>query len=106
MDDCILQLGADTRILTDPDRKLPTGRETVEQSAYDFRRGRQIAAQEIDDAFTDLERDSHGRAWVHLTGTDGHTAHLWVDGAYPFIELYTGDTLRPDRRRLGLVPSP
>jgi aldose 1-epimerase len=29
-----------------------------------------------------------------------------VDDAYPFVELYTGDTLAPERRRLGLGTEP
>jgi aldose 1-epimerase len=106
VDDCVLELDAGTRILTDPDRQLPTGREPVEGTSYDFRRGRELGAIEVDHAFTDLHRDSDGLAWVHLTGPDDHTAHLWVDEAYPIIELYTGDTLSPDRRRRGLGTEP
>jgi aldose 1-epimerase len=106
VDDCTLQLEADTRILTDPVRQLPTGREPVEGTPYDFRGGRRIGTTEIDYAFTDLHRDSDGLAWVRLTGPDEHTVHLWADEAYPIIELYTGDTLQPDRRRRGLGTEP
>jgi len=31
---------------------------------------------------------------------------VWVDGGYPIIELYTGDTLAPARRRRGLGTEP
>jgi aldose 1-epimerase len=34
------------------------------------------------------------------------TAAHWVDEAYPFVELYTGDTLAPARRRRGLGCEP
>jgi aldose 1-epimerase len=106
VDECTLALEADTRILTDPHRKLPTGLEAVDGTAYDFRRGRKVANLELDFAFTDLHRDSDGRAWVRLTRPDGHTAHLWVDEAYPIIELYTGDELAASRRRHGLGTEP
>ena len=54
---------------------------------------------------------------MRLWGTDGHCAELWVDargapqGAglrkpYPFVEIYTGDTLAPERRRRGLGTEP
>ena len=55
----------------------------------------------MDYAFTDLHRDADERAWVRLSGTDGRTVELWVDDAYPIVEIYTGDTLAPDRRRRG-----
>jgi aldose 1-epimerase len=106
LDDCTLRFEAGTRILTDPDRKLPVGLESVEGSRFDFRHGRAVGDLELDFAFTDLRRDSGGRAWVHLTGPDGDTAHLWVDEAYPLVELFTGDTLDADRRRHGLGTEP
>jgi hypothetical protein len=31
---------------------------------------------------------------------------IWVDGHYLVIEIYTGDTLSPPRRRLGLGTEP
>ena len=102
VDGCTLQFQADTRILTDPQRQLPTGREAVAGTAYDFREGKRIGPLVIDDAFTDLRRDDRGRAWVCLTRVDDRVVRLWVDQAYPVIEIYTGDTLAPQRRRRGL----
>ena len=40
IDDCTLHLDAATRIVTDDERQLPTGREPVEGTPYDFRSGR------------------------------------------------------------------
>lgn len=97
-----LQFTAGTRILTDPDRQLPTGTEQVHGSAYDFHTPRPIRDLRVDSAFADLDRDPDDRAWVRLTGADGRTASLWVDRSYPFLELYTGDQLAPGRRRQGL----
>lgn len=106
IDDCTLQLAAHTRITTDPKRELPTGKESVDRTPFDFRAGRTIGDLQVDYAFTDLDRDTEGRAWVSLTGLDGRTAQLWVDGAYPIIEIYTADTLAADRRRRGLGTEP
>ncbi|GAA1953233.1 aldose 1-epimerase family protein [Nocardioides panacihumi] len=106
IDGCTIRMEADTRILTDPQRKLPAGRETVTGTAYDFRAGTELGDLKIDHAFTDLHRDLDGRAWVHLTGTDGRTVQLWVDESYGLLELFTGDTLAPGRRRRGLGVEP
>jgi len=106
VDDCTLHLEADTRILTDPQRQLPTGREDVAATAYDFRAGRRLDDLVIDDAFTDLRRDDQGRAWVRLDCADDRVTQLWVDEAYPVIEIFTGDTLAPGRRRRGLGTEP
>jgi aldose 1-epimerase len=105
VDGCTLQIDAGTRIRTD-ERQLPAGSERVDGTAFDFRTPRTLGDLEIDFAFGDLIRDSAGRAWVHLAGTDGRTAHLWVDETYPLLELYTADTLGPGRRRHGLGTEP
>jgi aldose 1-epimerase len=106
VDECSLELPAATRILTDPERQLPTGREAVEGTEFDFRSSRSLASLQMDYAFTDLARDSDGRVWVSLARPDGVTASLWVDGAYPVIEVYTADTLAPERRRRGVAVEP
>lgn len=106
IDDCTLTLDATTRITTDPQRQLPTGTEEVDGTAYDFRNGKRLGDQKIDDAFTDLARDHAGRAWARLAAPDGRTVELWVDEHYPIIEIYTGDTLSADRQRRGMGTEP
>ncbi len=106
IDDCTLHLDAQTRILTGDERQLPTGRQSVEGTDYDFRLGKLLGAQKLDFAFTDLARDGDGRARVRLSAPDGTSAELWVDEHYPIIEIYTGDTLSPPRRRLGMGTEP
>lgn len=106
IDNCTLHLDARTRILTDNERQLPTGSESVEGGAYDFRSPRRLGELKIDAAFTDLARDGDRRAWARLGAPDGTSAELWVDEHYPFIEIYTGDTLSPSRRRLGMGTEP
>ncbi|MGH3512947.1 MAG: aldose 1-epimerase family protein [Pseudonocardiaceae bacterium] len=106
IDEAVLSFTAGKRIVTDPTRQLPTGTEPVAGGRFDFSEPRRLGELRIDFAFTDLARDEAGRAWVRLDGPDGRCAQLWVDGTYPIIELYTGDTLSPDRRRLGLGAEP
>ena len=48
---------------------------------------------------------SAGRGSACL-GVDGHRVELWVDESYPILEVYTGDTLAPERRRRGLGTEP
>lgn len=106
IDGCTLHLPGSTRIVTDPDRQLPTGTEAVAGTAFDFTSPRVLGPLAIDYAFADLARDGAGRAWTHLTGVDGATASLWVDEAYPFVEIFTADTLSPARYRNGLGTEP
>jgi aldose 1-epimerase len=106
VDACTLQAPGATSLPTD-DRGIPTGREPVDAGPYDFRAGREVGEVELDLAFTDLQRDAEGRAWVCLRGPDGRGAALWLDEGYPYVELFTGDTVPdPQRRRRGLGVEP
>jgi aldose 1-epimerase len=106
IDDCTLEFSAGVRIDTDDERQLPRGELPVAGSAFDFSDGRRVGDQRIDYPFREVARDSQGRAWVRLTGPDGRCARLWCDSSFPYVELYTGDTLSPDRRRRGLGVEP
>src|SRR5947209_2987819 len=78
IDACTLQFGAATRMDTDPERQLPTGRVPVEGTEYDFRSARELGDFQMDYVFTDLFRDERSRAWARLSGADGATVELWV----------------------------
>lgn len=106
VDDCELHLPARTRVVTDAERQLPTGLEPVNGTPFDFNEPHTLGDLQIDHAFTDLDRDDSGRAWTRLRGPDGAWAEQWVDEGYPFVQLYTGDTLAPDRARRGLGTEP
>jgi aldose 1-epimerase len=93
VDDCVLQAPGATYLPTD-DRGIPTGREPVQGSEFDFRAGRAIGATRLDLAFTSLDRDADGRAWVRLQAPDGRGAALWLDRGYRYLELFTGDRSR------------
>lgn len=106
IDDCLLELPARTRVLTDDERQLPSGKESVQGRDFDFSRPRQLGRLKLDSAFTDLMRDADGHAVTRLTCKDGTRIELWVDEHHKFIELYSGDTLAPSRRRRGLGVEP
>jgi aldose 1-epimerase len=106
IDDCTLDLPATTRIVTDEERQLPVGREDVGGTDFDFRGSKILGDLQVDYAFTDLTRGEDGRARVGLAGPDGRTAELWLDRSFPIVEISTGDTLSPQRRRRGLGTEP
>ena len=77
------------------ERGLPTGARTpVEGTERDFTTARFVGPVVLDTAFTTLERDADGvaRATLDLPGGVGGAA-LWVDTAFPYLMVYTGDTL-------------
>ncbi len=85
---------------------LPCGREPVANGELDFRSPRPIGAAVIDSPFDELRRGEDGLSRARLSGPDGRTVELWVDRAYPLLEVFTGDSLAPGRRRRGLGLEP
>jgi len=95
-----LTVPAATRTLSDPERKLPTGRELVAGTDFDFRVGRPVGDLVIDHAFTDLARDDSGRASVELRDpATGRAVALWADRAHPWLMVFTADDGTPAARR-------
>jgi aldose 1-epimerase len=90
-----------TRYLPVDDAGLPTGVEDVAGTPYDLRAGRSLAGLVLDHCYTGLERDADGLARVELAGV-----RLWLDAGYPYLQLFTGDTIAPERRRQGLAVEP
>lgn len=106
VDEASLLLPGRTRILTG-EQQIPTGIEPVEGTPFDFLAPRVIGGLRIDHAFADLARDAAGRATLRLQAPDGRWSELWVDEAFGWIEIFTGDALPdPARRRQGLGVEP
>ena len=98
-----LQIPAANRLELDSERRLPTGRRIpVEGTEFDFRQPRSIGDMVIDDCFHLLEAD--GSKFVTLTGQ--RTVTVWMDQRYRYAQVFSGDTLAPDRRRRGLAIEP
>jgi aldose 1-epimerase len=107
LDDAVLTVPGATRLMTD-DNQIPIGAEAVAGTAYDFRNGWRLGDLQIDHAYTDLARSPNGRATVVLASADGsRSVSVWADESYPYLEVFTGDTV-PDehRRRRGLGVEP
>lgn len=107
IDDCHLEVPAASRFVTD-ERGIPVAQQPVAHGEYDFRSSRPIGRLQLDDAFSQLRRDEDGLARVRLHSPDGsRVVTVWLDEGYPFVELFSGDTL-PDatrhRRSLGVEP--
>ena len=97
--DADLHLPARTLLVVD-DGGLPTG----ERRPFDGAVGR-IGDRVFDDPLTDLDRDDDGRARVRLGGPAGEL-ELAVDAAWPWLQVYTGDTLPVGQRRRSLAVEP
>ena len=99
-----LTLPGRTRLTAD-DRGLPVGRAPVAGTALDYRDARAIGAAQLDDCFTDLVRDDDGRSRVRIASPQ-RRATVWLDEAFDYLMVFTGDTLSADRRRQGLAIEP
>ena len=104
VDDAVLTLPAGAWLPADA-RAIPTGERLPVEGALDFRAGRAIGDTVLDHCFTALGRDADGRARVSLAGPAGRVT-LWMDEAFGYVMVFTGDTLAVDRRRRGLAVEP
>ena len=97
--DAELELPARTRLVVDGGG-LPTG----ERRPFDGAVGR-IGDRVFDDPLTDLGRGDDGWARVHVRGPAG-ALELAVDRAWPWLQVYSGDTLPVGQRRRSLAVEP
>jgi aldose 1-epimerase len=105
VDECELALPAG---LWQPanDRGIPAGpAEDVTGTQFDFRGSRPVGRTRLDHAFTGLTRDPDGRAWTRLGGAGDQVA-LWAGPGYEWLQVFTADTLEPDRRRQAVAIEP
>jgi galactose mutarotase-like enzyme len=108
VDGAILQLPAHDTLDLD-ERGLPTGGlSPVAGTERDFTTPRFVGPTALDTAFTTLDRDADGRAWASLDVPGGATgAALWADKGFPYLMVYTGDTLgEVSRRRRAVALEP
>jgi aldose 1-epimerase len=105
LDDTVLQLPARTWLPTGPSQ-LPLDPESVEDTPYDFREPRLVGKTRMDHAFTDLERGADGRAVVSLAAPEGRRVEVWLDESFGWLQVFTGDTLPAEVRRLSAAVEP
>jgi aldose 1-epimerase len=105
VDDSELTLPAASWLPVD-DRLIPAGPlRDVAGTEYDFRVPRKLASTVLDHAFTSLSRDSEGRAWVRLEGGGARTG-MWMDASYGWLQVFTSDSLEPERYRTAVAVEP
>lgn len=86
---------------------LPSGENRlVDGSALDFTKRKSIEAQELDVTYTELIRDDSGMATVVLTDANGGEVELSMDRNFPYVQVYTGDTLGLGLRRRSVAAEP
>ena len=98
--DAELDLPARTELVVD-DGGLPTG----ERRPLDGAVGR-IGDRTFDTPLTDLDRDADGWARVRLRSAALGTLELAVDASWPWLQVFTGDTLRSGQRRRSVAVEP
>jgi aldose 1-epimerase len=104
IDECELSVPAASYLETDA-RGLPVAVRATAGTTFDFTTRRPIGELQLDTPFTELSRDQHGRAEVQLGGpTNG--VIVWFDEAYPYVQVFTADTVPPPRRRASVAIEP
>ena len=100
VDGAILRVPAHHTLDVD-DRGLPTGALTpVAGTERDFTTARFLGPLVLDTAYTTLDREPDGRAGATIDAPGGVSgATLWVDEGFPYLMVYTGDTLPELQRR-------
>lgn len=100
-----LEVPAEVVVFSD-ERGLPKDSASVDGTEYDFRAGRAIGRTVLDNAYTELERDAHGRANILLDEPEsGAGLTLWLDESYGYVMVFTGDPL-PDVARRAVAVEP
>jgi len=106
IDTARLRFRAARRLVTD-ERGLPTGSSPVTGSDFDFSTGRLVGSTRLDTAFTSLERDDEGNARIELHNPGaGRRATVWMDEQFPYVMVFTADTVAPLRRRGSIAVEP
>ena len=87
---------------------LPTGRLLpTDGSPYDFRKARPIGGTVFNTCFAAPRPDRDGRCRIRLAAPDGtHSLTVWLDSAFPYVVLYSGDPLPDSHRRRALAIEP
>jgi aldose 1-epimerase len=104
-DDIRLTVPAATMLVTD-ERLIPVGAREVAGSPFDFRGARPVGDLVVDTCYTGLTRDQDGRARVRLAAPGGGSVTVWLDETWPYVQLFTGDTLGASQRRRSIAVEP
>ena len=88
-------------------RQLPTGEILpLAGNQLDFSTMKSINGHDLDVTYTELVRDDTGMSSVVVVDGTGGEVELSVDRNFPYIQVYTGDTLEKGRRRTAVAVEP
>jgi len=87
---------------------IPTGRVLpVAGTALDFLAPRSLGATVFNTCYVQPKRDADGRARVRLSDAQaGRSLSVWMDAAFDYVVLYSGDPLPESHRRRALAVEP
>lgn len=87
---------------------LPTGKVLpVDGTEFDFRQPRPVGETVLNICYLHPARDADGRLRIRLAGSDAQKAvTVWMDTAFDYVVLYSGDPLPDDHRRKSLAIEP
>src|SRR5690606_17413824 len=100
-----LRVPARSRLLTDG-RLLPIGAARIDGTEWDFSTARRIGELVLDTAFGSLVPDADGGSSVSVTGPDGSGVRIWADRSFGWWQVFTGDSLPPQRYRRSVAVEP
>jgi aldose 1-epimerase len=98
LDDLVLTVPALQHLLVD-ERQIPVGAEPVEGTGYDFRGGRRLGEQRLDDGFAAIRSPG----MVELRGPNGG-ARLHYDESFRFLQVYTQGNVSGGRAGVAVEP--
>ena len=96
---------AAAEVLEADERGIPTGARTVPHDARLALEGTTVGARVFDHCYTGLPRDDHGVARATVESEDRRVT-LWMDDAFDFAMVFTGDTLPQGQRRRSIAIEP
>lgn len=100
--DWLLEVPAQTVLLSDPERLVPQQTSPVETAGLDFRRLRPLDEAVLDHAFTDLTFNKSAHPVVRLLTVDGSGVQLTMGPQCKWVQIYTAD----DAGRVGVAVEP
>ena len=102
----VLSVPAKSYVQTDA-RLLPTGLILpVAGTDLDFSTPKSVNGHVLDVTYGDLLRDDSGLFTTTLTDRDGGCVEMQMDRNFPYLQIFTGDTLEKGRRRTGVAIEP
>ncbi len=99
IDDLLLTVPALSSLALGGDPDLPPQVNSVARTPEAAWTKRTIGTTQLDTAFTDLVRGVDGTAVASLSQHEGDSVDLWVDEAFGYLMVYTGDQVGELTRR-------